>query len=252
MPDCITWADHLDDIYTSRSGYSCLLSSHSEDLHNADISWNLIWKMKAPKKVKLFFWTASHESLPTKALLHRRGMALSPSCHRCDDHVEDVLHYLMDCPLAACIWRSLGYNVQLSFKNYTLTRGSKKVSVSRALSFLWQVSGVFGKHVMWCVLVMSRLAVIIYDIMLGATLVLSRRPWVAMFSLVGNNAEPLGTIFVWKLRFSMLMGLVLGVPTAQNLEVCSVIRMVLGFVVSHDLLAFRTTCMRNYLRSCMV
>lgn len=66
------------------------------------------WKMKAPEKVKLFFWTASHESLPTKALLHCRGMALSPSCHRCDDHVEDVLHCLRDCPLAACIWRSLG------------------------------------------------------------------------------------------------------------------------------------------------
>jgi hypothetical protein len=232
VPDCITWADHFDAIYTSRSGYSCLLSSHSEDLHNADISWNLIWKMKAPKKVKLFFWTASHESLPTKALLHRRGMALSPSCHRCDDHVEDVLHYLMDCPLAACIWRSLGYNVQLSFKNYTLTRGSKKVFVSQTLSFLWQVSGVFGKHGMWCVLVMSRLAIIKCNIMLEAILVISRRPWVAVFSLAVRNDGPIGTLPVWKLRFSMLMGVVLGVPGAQALVVCSLIRMALGFVVS--------------------
>jgi len=55
--------------------------------------------MKAPEKIKLLFWTASHDSLPTKSLLHRRGMVLSPICYRCNDHVEDVLHYLRDCLL---------------------------------------------------------------------------------------------------------------------------------------------------------
>jgi len=116
VQDRITWADHLDNIYTARSGYSWLISFHLDDLHNDDISWNWIWKMKAPEKVKLFFWTASHESFPTKALLHRRGMAFSPSCHRCDDHVEDLLHCLRDFPLAACIWRSLGYNSTTFFQ----------------------------------------------------------------------------------------------------------------------------------------
>jgi len=76
--------------------------------------------MKALEKIKLFFWAASHESLPTKALLHCRDMALSPLCYTCNDrvedvpkkndNVEDVLHCLKDCPLYACMWRSLGYN----------------------------------------------------------------------------------------------------------------------------------------------
>jgi len=87
-----------------------------------------------------------------------------------------------------------GIIVQLSSRNYTLIRGSKKVFVSRTLTFLWQVSGVFRKHGMQCALVMSRLAIINRDIMLGAILVLSRRPWVIVFSLAISNAGPLGTL----------------------------------------------------------
>lgn len=66
--------------------------------------------MKVLEKIKLFFWAAGHEPLPTEAHLHCHGMALSSSCHKCNDHVEDVLHCLRDCPLNACMWRSLWYN----------------------------------------------------------------------------------------------------------------------------------------------
>lgn len=107
--DHITWANHLDDIHTTRTRYSWLLSSYSVDLRNNDVSWNWIWKIKALEKIKLLFWAASHELLPTEALLHCCSMAMSPLCHRCNDHVEDVLHCLRDCTLYACIWRSLGY-----------------------------------------------------------------------------------------------------------------------------------------------
>ena len=67
-----------------------------------------------------------------------------------------------------------------------------------------------------------------------------------------NNVGPLGTLPVSKLRFSMLMGAILIVQTAQALEVFSAIQTVNGFVDSQDLLAFQTTCMLNYLQSCMV
>lgn len=66
-------------------------------------------------------------------------MALYPLCHRCNDHVENVLHCLRDCHLSACIWRSLGYNSTASSRSYTLTRGSKKVFVSWTLLFLWRI-----------------------------------------------------------------------------------------------------------------
>jgi hypothetical protein len=140
----------------------------------------------------------------------------------------------------------------LSSRSYTLTRGLKKVFVYRTLLFLWQASGVFGKPEILCVWVMSRLAFNNYDIMLGAILVLSRRLWVAVFFLTHDNVGPHGTLPVWKLRFSMLMGAILVVLVAQALEVFSVNRTVHDFVDSQDLLVFRTTCMRNFLRSCMV
>jgi len=110
VPDRITWVDHLDGIHTARSGYSWLLSSYYEDLVNNDVSWNWILKIYALKKIKLLFWTASHVLLPAKALLHRCSMTMSPLCHKCNYHVEDVLHCFTDCTLSAYIWRSLGYS----------------------------------------------------------------------------------------------------------------------------------------------
>jgi hypothetical protein len=169
----------------------------------------------------MFFWTVIHESLPTKALLHCRGMTLSHSCYS---------------PISACMWRFLGYN------SYTLTCGSKKVFVSQTLLFKWQAYGVFGKPGMSCILVMSRLTIINYGTMLGDILVLSRRPWVAVFSLARNNDGPPDTLLVWKLQFSMLMGAISIVPITQALEVFFAIRTVHDFVDSQNLLAFQMTC----------
>ena len=107
-----------------------------------------------------------------------------------------------------------GTIVLLSSMSYTLTCGLKTIFVSRTLLFAWRASSVFGKHRMWCVLVISRLDIIDYNTLLGAILVLSWCPWVAVFFLVRNNVGHLGTLPVWELRFSMLMGAVLVVPVA--------------------------------------
>jgi len=40
VPDCITWVDHMDGIYTAIYGYSWLLTTHFEDHRDEDVSWN--------------------------------------------------------------------------------------------------------------------------------------------------------------------------------------------------------------------
>jgi len=63
--------------------------------------------MKALDEIKLFFWSASYESLPMKPLLHRRGMAFSTLCYRCNDHVGDVLHCLKNLPSLSLLYMEI-------------------------------------------------------------------------------------------------------------------------------------------------
>ncbi|KAJ1417501.1 Ribonuclease H-like superfamily [Sesbania bispinosa] len=56
-------------------------------------------------------WLSLHDSLPTKAVLHHRGMGNDGLCPRCNMHPETVLHCLRDCDFAQLVWRRLGFPV---------------------------------------------------------------------------------------------------------------------------------------------
>lgn len=106
----------------------------------------------------------------------------------------------------------------------------------RILLFMWQVR------------------IIDYGTMLGDILVISRRLWVMSRLVIINYSTTLNPLAlpVCRLQFSMLVGAVEVTETAQALEAFFVIKRVLCFVDSQDLLAFRIACMCNCLRSCMI
>jgi ribonuclease HI len=70
---------------------------------NASTTWDKIWKLQVPERVRSFIWLAKHDRLLTN--LRRKKMGLSHDmCLFCGNVVESTLHVLRDCPLAMTIW----------------------------------------------------------------------------------------------------------------------------------------------------
>lgn len=63
-----------------------------------------LWRIKAPPKVKLFFWLALHRRLWTADRRKRHGLQDEDSCALCDQHQETVSHLFLGCVFARQVW----------------------------------------------------------------------------------------------------------------------------------------------------
>lgn len=94
--------------YTLKSGFSWLLQQR-ENVPN-EHSWKWIWKLPAQENVRLFFWLAFHNSIPTLSVLHHRKIITTAVCRSCHDLEETLLHCLRDCPMIKRLWTHLGFS----------------------------------------------------------------------------------------------------------------------------------------------
>ena len=66
--------------------------------------WKGIWKVKVPKMVAFFMWTATHGRIPTLDDLMLRGLPLVNRCCMCYCNEEFVDLLLLHCPVAHSLW----------------------------------------------------------------------------------------------------------------------------------------------------
>ena len=66
--------------------------------------WKGIQKVKVPKRVALFMWTAAHGQILTLDNLMLRGRTLANYCCMCCCNEEFVDHLLISCPVAHSLW----------------------------------------------------------------------------------------------------------------------------------------------------
>ncbi|KAJ9539461.1 hypothetical protein OSB04_032194 [Centaurea solstitialis] len=67
------------------------------------------WVKVIPPKVNVFFWKASFERLPCRALLDKYGIDVdSVLCPRCNQEVETVHHALFSCEKVKKLWSLVG------------------------------------------------------------------------------------------------------------------------------------------------
>ena len=59
--------------------------------------WKILWKLKVPSKVKIFYWNALHGSVPLKSILANRHIGNSGQCPVFTQGAEDVKHLLFIC-----------------------------------------------------------------------------------------------------------------------------------------------------------
>lgn len=67
-----------------------------------------IWKIKAPPKVRIFFWLTMQNKILTQETLERRGRTVPIGCKLC--HTPDMEtreHLFWECSYAARFWRGL-------------------------------------------------------------------------------------------------------------------------------------------------
>ncbi|KAI4317545.1 hypothetical protein L6164_025408 [Bauhinia variegata] len=62
--------------------------------------WKVLWKIKAPSKLKIFLWRALHEALPTKEVVFKRSNYVLVECPSCPSCPESIMHVLVLYPLA--------------------------------------------------------------------------------------------------------------------------------------------------------
>ncbi|XP_026417071.1 uncharacterized protein LOC113312538 [Papaver somniferum] len=66
--------------------------------------WKHIWKINVPYRIQVFTWKAAKNALPARTVLHTR-MPMNPvDCDRYIDPSESIMHALVLCPFASCVW----------------------------------------------------------------------------------------------------------------------------------------------------
>lgn len=114
VQDLHIWGASTNGSYSTKSGFSWLLQQRD----NAPIeqAWKWIWKLPTQQNVRLFFWLAFHNSIPTLSVLHHRGISTTADCKSCQGAEETLLHCLRDCPMAKRLWQSLGFTKAMFFQ----------------------------------------------------------------------------------------------------------------------------------------
>lgn len=110
--DWWAWEPEKFGDYTVKSAYRKLSEANmaQTDLSpgvSNDESWNRLWKLNVPPKVKVFWWRVLHEFLPAKVILHHRHIEPTSFCDVCGADSESIKHVLTDCTIARLFWRDI-------------------------------------------------------------------------------------------------------------------------------------------------
>ncbi|XP_075670045.1 uncharacterized protein LOC142639793 [Castanea sativa] len=111
--DTIFWPRNHDEVYFVKSGYKLLMemecgngaASSSSSMGAMKSTWNGIWKLEVPNRIRLLLWRAGNDSLPTRVNLAGCKMSTETTCSLCNLEPEDTLHALWKCPLLSTIWQ---------------------------------------------------------------------------------------------------------------------------------------------------
>lgn len=107
--DFLVWSvSHKD--YSVSKATSFLAAQHSV------VSWQFIWKLRIPNKIKTFLWKVHLNILPTGSFLHNRGILpeAQVTCKLCSKFPETSHHLFFQCANVVRLWDSIAawWNIQ--------------------------------------------------------------------------------------------------------------------------------------------
>ncbi|KAL5580419.1 hypothetical protein UlMin_012861 [Ulmus minor] len=113
LADSYCW--HFDNkgLYSVRSAYKlalhtdCVLEPTSSSSQASNL-WNFLWQASIPPKVKIFWWRALHNIIPTSWNLRVHHVPTDLKCSLCGSGIETTVHSLFLCPKVKFIWKKSG------------------------------------------------------------------------------------------------------------------------------------------------
>jgi len=147
--DIEAWAFEKSGLYTVKSAYRLLkeeqmagaMARTSEAGASGDErSWKLVWNLKVPPKVGVFWWRVMHNFLPSKQELKRRHVILESHCELCGDPDQSLYHIVFLCPAAKRFWAEVK---NFSGVSVPLLHPLMLAKVSCSTS-VWRVESVVG------------------------------------------------------------------------------------------------------------
>ncbi|XP_015966728.1 uncharacterized protein LOC107490459 [Arachis duranensis] len=132
-----SWGVAFSRLYSARSGYSCL--GKRKFGWNEHDRWLWVWRLHIPEKYKFLIWLSLHNAIPTAEFRLGRGLALSSTCHRCQNGSKSILHCLRECPSAKEVWNLLGLYSDNSDLHDWLYRGARSGDIFLFFLTIWWI-----------------------------------------------------------------------------------------------------------------
>eukprot|EP00253_Pinus_taeda_P027771 PITA_27771 len=97
-----------------KSGYKFLMTKKGWE----EPAWwaKPLWKLKCPKKSRLFFWCVLKEKAPTWDILQARFMQGPSRCPLCKNDSETISHLFLNCPFTKKVWLEVQGLVRKHFR----------------------------------------------------------------------------------------------------------------------------------------
>ncbi|KAL5564839.1 hypothetical protein UlMin_028003 [Ulmus minor] len=70
--------------------------------------WNYLWQSTIPPKIKIFWWRALHNIIPTSWNLKVHHVPAELKCSLCGSGIETTVHSLFLCPKMKLLWKKSG------------------------------------------------------------------------------------------------------------------------------------------------
>ncbi|KAM0910182.1 hypothetical protein ACQ4PT_014329 [Festuca glaucescens] len=112
--DYYAWLFEESGVFTVKSAYKLhvrLRDGSMQSSSNPELTekfWKDVWKLECTPKIKQFIWRLSHNSLPLKKNLERRGVKCDTLCVCCGRLDEYGAHLFVKCKAVKPIWEALG------------------------------------------------------------------------------------------------------------------------------------------------
>jgi hypothetical protein len=98
-PDKLIWKLKRSGIFDTSSYYLVLRNPTA-----FAFPWKSIWRVKAPRRVSFFVWTAAWGRILTCDNLMKRGFVMAGWCCMCKHSGESVDHLLLHCEVVREVW----------------------------------------------------------------------------------------------------------------------------------------------------
>uniref|UniRef100_A0A7N2RFE3 Reverse transcriptase zinc-binding domain-containing protein n=1 Tax=Quercus lobata TaxID=97700 RepID=A0A7N2RFE3_QUELO len=108
--DMLVWIENAAQKLSVKTAYRVALRSSTQSwteysgAREDGPTWNKVWDLKVPPKVRMFLWRAVSTGLPTRDKLHQRRVNVDTQCEFCFHNTETVHHILRECPFAQNVW----------------------------------------------------------------------------------------------------------------------------------------------------